>query len=165
MLAPPSTGLSGQICLDFPKQSPAPPRREGSRDLDEKSSDLAKDLSKSSFRAHLVRAAACWRRETTPTCTGSFKAFWLLRYAAPCTFRPATAQIAGSLRDLAIAPLNLGLKPSLARSPSCPDARARREITPTCTGPFGYFRVLRCVAPWAPCALRGAARRVMKQRK
>ena len=77
MLAPSSTGLCAQVWRDFASRRRATSRCEGSRDLDEKSSDLAKDLSKSSFRAHLVRAAACGRRETTPTCIGSFKAFWL----------------------------------------------------------------------------------------
>ena len=54
MLAPSSTGLSGQICLDFPSRRRATSRRDGSRDLDEKSSDLAKDVPNSSFRAHPV---------------------------------------------------------------------------------------------------------------
>ena len=91
--------------------------------------------------------------ETTATCIGPFAYFRVVRCAAPCAGRAATAQIARSRRDLAIAPRNLGLKPSLARTPSCPDARAgrERETTPTCIGPFVYFRVLRCAAPWASC--------------
>ena len=52
MLAPRSTGLVCQISLTFPGRRRAPPRRDGSRDLDEKSSDLAKDVAGSSFRAH-----------------------------------------------------------------------------------------------------------------
>ena len=54
VLAPSSTGLVGQIWRDFPKQSLAPPHRDGSRDLDEKSASVAKDVPKSSFRSHLV---------------------------------------------------------------------------------------------------------------
>ena len=53
VLAPSSTGLAGQVSLNFPGRRRAPPRRDGSRDLDEKSSDLAKDVARSSFRAHL----------------------------------------------------------------------------------------------------------------
>ena len=52
MLASSSTGLCAQIWLTFPSRRRAPPRRDGSRDLDEKSSDLAKDVARSSFRAH-----------------------------------------------------------------------------------------------------------------
>ena len=52
VLAPSSTGLAGQVSLTFPGRRRAPPRRDGSRDLDEKSSDLAKDVARSSFRAH-----------------------------------------------------------------------------------------------------------------
>ena len=52
MLASSSTGLYTQIWLTFPGRRRAPPRRDGSRDLDEKSSDLAKDVAGSSFRAH-----------------------------------------------------------------------------------------------------------------
>ena len=54
VLASSSTGVSAQIWRDFASRRRATSRREGSRDLDEKSSDLAKDLSKSSFRAHPV---------------------------------------------------------------------------------------------------------------
>ena len=104
--------------------------------------------------------------DSAPTCVrgakprrlaiGPFGYFRVLRCAAPCACRAATAQIARSRRDPEIAPRNLGLKPSLECTLSCPDARAGRETTPTCIGPFVYFRVLRCAAPWAPCAIRAA---------
>ena len=106
MLAPSSTRLCAQVWRDFAKQRRATSCREGSRDLDEKSSDLAKDLSKSSFRAHLVRAAACGRRETTPTCIGSFNSIWGLQGAAPFAFEALKAQIARSRRDLENVPRN-----------------------------------------------------------
>ena len=100
------------------------------------------------------RAHTRAKRKTTDTCIGPFAYFRVQRCAAPCAGRAATAQIARSRRDLAIAPRNLGLKPSLSRTPSCPGARAGGETTATCIGPFAYFRVVRCAAP---CAGRAAA--------
>ena len=61
MLAPSSTGLSGQVSLSFPGRRRAPPRRDGSRDLDEKSPSVAKYIARSSFRAHPV--SRCRARE------------------------------------------------------------------------------------------------------
>ena len=52
MLAPRLTGLCVQIWRTFPSRGRAPPRRDGPRDLEEKSLSLAKDIPKSAFRAH-----------------------------------------------------------------------------------------------------------------
>ena len=108
------------------------------------------------------RAHTRAKRKTTDTCIGPFAYFRVQRCAAPCAGRAATAQIARSRRDLAIAPRNLGLKPSLSRTPSCSGARAGRETTSTCIGPFGYFRVLRCAAP---CAFRAAIAQGARSRR
>ena len=81
MLAPPSTGLSAQICLDFPKQSPAPPRREGSRDLDEKSASVAKDVPNFSFRAHLESLR---RAREARNHADLYRTIWVLFGSAVC---------------------------------------------------------------------------------
>ena len=168
MLAPSSTGLVCQVCLDFPSRRRSTSRRDGSRDLDEKSSDLAKDVPNSSFRAHPV-SRHCVReaRNHADLC----RTIWVLLGSAVCS--PMRMQ-GGDCTDRWISarsshrPTKLRLETFVGAQSVLPrrarEARNHADLY-NCKGPFGYFRVLRCVAPWAPCALRGAARRVMKQRK
>ena len=98
MLAPPSTGLAGQISLTFPSRRRAPPRRDGSRDLDEKNPAVAKLISKSSFRARpgSRRRAREARNhaELVEERLGHFGA----SAAAPCALRASTAEITRSRR-------------------------------------------------------------------
>ena len=54
MLSPSSTGLAAQVSLTFPGRRRATSRRDGSRDVDEKSASVAKDVPNSSLRAHPV---------------------------------------------------------------------------------------------------------------
>ena len=69
------------IWRTFPGRRRAPPRRDGSRDLDEKSSDLAKDVPNSSFRAHPVsRRRVREARNHADLC----RTIWVLLGSAVC---------------------------------------------------------------------------------
>ena len=81
MLAPSSTGLVWQIWRDFPSRRRATSRRDGSRDLDEKSSDLAKDVPNSSFRARLV-SRHCVREARNHA--DLYRTIWVLLGSAEC---------------------------------------------------------------------------------
>ena len=161
VLAPRLTGLCAQIWLTFPSRGRATSRRDGSRDLDEKSSDLAKDLPNSSFRAHPV-SRHCVREARNHA--DLYRTIWVLSGSAVCG--PMRVQ-GGDCTDRWISarsshrPTKLRLETFVDAQSVLPRrARGGRnhadlyrtiwvlgETTPTCTGPFGYFRVLRCADP------------------
>ena len=87
MLAPSSTGLVWQICLDFPKQSLAPPHRDGSRDLDEKSASVAKDVPKSLFRAHPESRRCVWEARNH---ADLYRTIWVLLGSAAVSYTHLT---------------------------------------------------------------------------
>ena len=106
------------------------------------------------FARTRCRAHTRARRETTPTCIGSFNSIWGLQGAAPFAFEALKAQIARSRRDLENVPRNSGLKPSLSRIRYRAAARAGRDTTPTRIGSFNSIWGLQEADPSAFEALK-----------
>ena len=89
VLAFSSTGLCAQIWLTFPGRRRAPPRRDGSRDLDEKSPSAAKDVPTSSFRVHPVSRRSAREARFISDAVRALHA-WCSARARPRVPRPST---------------------------------------------------------------------------